>query len=156
MKKDLFIDNNVAKNFTNPMDEEYKKLIKWLYKYENGSSENAYLVVSKKLISEYYRSSINAHTNTCIFVIIDKLTREGRKINISNEQIKEFQRKKFTKKVLKNLKSNIEDRDLIPIVLLSDRKYALTYDINLTYDLVNFPGYNARVEKRPENLPYNE
>ena len=25
MKKDLFIDNNIAKNFSNPQDEEYIK-----------------------------------------------------------------------------------------------------------------------------------
>lgn len=30
MKKDIFIDNNIASKFSNPLDPEYKKLIKWL------------------------------------------------------------------------------------------------------------------------------
>jgi len=33
MKKDIFIDNNIAKNFTNPLDGEYKKLVQWLMRY---------------------------------------------------------------------------------------------------------------------------
>ena len=32
--KDIFIDNNIAKNFGNPMDEEYQKLIRWLQKFD--------------------------------------------------------------------------------------------------------------------------
>ena len=30
MKKDIFIDNNIACRFSNPMDPEMKKLISWL------------------------------------------------------------------------------------------------------------------------------
>jgi len=51
MKKDIFIDNNVAKNFSNPADPEYKKLIKWLVKFDKSIDieENAHLVLSQKI-----------------------------------------------------------------------------------------------------------
>lgn len=49
MKKDIFIDNNIACRFANPMDPEMKKLINWIMKNEEGSEDNAILVVSDKL-----------------------------------------------------------------------------------------------------------
>ena len=58
-RKDLFIDNNIAKNFSNPLDPEYKKLIKWLIEFNSNPKkhdDNAHLVVSQKLIAEYYRT----------------------------------------------------------------------------------------------------
>lgn len=159
MKKDIFIDNNVACRFSNPMDKEVIKLIEWLleFKTENFNKENnAHLVVSKKLFGEYYRSAGEAKSNTAIPVIINKLTQEGRLVNISNVEIKDFQNQYFTKTVKRKLRSNHEDREHIPVVLLSDRKFALTNDDNLIYDLVNFSGFNAVVSKKPENLPYRE
>ncbi len=74
MKKDIFIDNNIAKNFSNPIDNEYKKLIRWLMKNDLEQPEqNAYIVVSQKLINEYSRSSTNAKSLTTITVIISKM-----------------------------------------------------------------------------------
>ena len=87
-------------------------------------------------------------------MIVSKLTREGRLVNISNQQIKNFKNQYFTKTVEKKLQSNDEDREHIPTVLLSDRKYALTYDDNFKYDLEHFPGFTVIVKKRPEDLPY--
>ena len=59
MKKDIFIDNNVANKFTNPQDTEYKKLTQWLLNFNVDDIENknnyAHLVVSKKLLAEYLR-----------------------------------------------------------------------------------------------------
>lgn len=56
-KKDIFIDNNITKNFCNPLDPEYKKLIKWLMAFdEQDKAKNAYLVISNKLLAEYYRT----------------------------------------------------------------------------------------------------
>lgn len=157
MKKDIFIDTNIAKNFSNPMDVEYKNLIRWLMKYHpQNVIGNAYLMVSNKLLGEYSRSISSPTGGTNIWVIIDKLTREGRLIKTRNEDIKEFQRKHFTNKVVKALRSNKEDHDHIPVVLLSDRKYALSRDDDFIYDLVHFPGFKARAEKRPEKLPYDE
>ena len=160
MKKDLFIDNNIASKFSNPQDIEYIKLTQWLLKFDDKDIENkdnyAYLVVSKKLLCEYYRSAMNAKSNTSIPLIIGKLQSQGRLNNISNQEIKDFQTVHFTKTVERKLRSNNEDRDHIPLVLLSDRKYALTLDDNLKYDLEHFSGFCVRVEKKPENLPYEE
>ena len=158
MKKDLFIDNNIAKNFSNPQDEEYIKLTKWLINFDSSDNENkdnyAHLVVSNKLLKEYYRTSMNAVSDTAIPAIIDILTREGRLITISNQQIKDFKSTYYSKRVERNLRSNKEDREHIPLVLLSDRKFALLRDDNFKYDLEHFAGFTVRVEKRPEDLPY--
>lgn len=156
-KKDIFIDNNIAKNFSNPLDPEYKKLIQWLIKYEASiEDKNAYLVVSKKLLAEYNRTIGHSISNTNIVAIIGLLTRQGRLKQITNQQIKEFRREFFTKKVEKNLKSNQEDRDHIPTVLLSDRKYALTLDEKFTEDLLNFPKFIGTVAKKPSDIPYDQ
>lgn len=156
MKKDIFIDTNIVSRFTNPMDKEYITLIKWLRSFNENETENAYLVVSQKLLSEYNRSNTNVYNGTCISIIVDQLKREGRLITISNNQIKEFHRQYFTKKVEKSLRCNEEDRNHIPVVLLSERKYALAIDDAFVNDLRNFPGFTARVEKRPEDLPYKD
>lgn len=158
MIRDIFIDNNIASKFSNPADPEYKELIRWLMDNhdiaEGEEDDRAYLVVSHKLLSEYYRSCRDASGKTSIPMIISQLTRDGRLERISNQQIKEFKNKNFTKSVERNLRANNEDRDHIPAVLLSERKYALTYDENLTHDLENFPGFTVLVSKRPENIPY--
>lgn len=159
LKKDIFIDNNIAKNFSNPIDPEYKKLIKWLMEFSSDSQSqhnNAYLVVSKKLLAEYYRTMGHAGLGNNITVIINLLTQQGRLVQVSNEQIKEFKQKYFTKKVERQLVSNKEDREHIPVVLLSDRKYALTLDEKFTTDLINFPGFTVTVGKKPTDIPYNK
>ncbi len=155
MKKDIFIDNNVAKNFSNPLDDEYKKLIAWLMKYDpEKNDENAYLVVSNKLMGEYLRTSSLALSSTSVPIIIDKMTREGRLFKIENREIKAFQQKHFTKQCIKKLRSNRDDHDHIPVVVLSYRKYALSLDNDFIYDLTHFPGFQVKAEKRPEQLPY--
>ena len=158
MKKDIFIDNNIATRFSNPQDKEYIKLTKWLMYYDLDDVENkdnyAHLVVSQKLLVEYCRSAYGSSSDTAIPAIIDKLTREDRLVKITKQEIADFKAAYFKPVVVRKLKSNNEDRDLIPVVLLSDRKFALTYDQNFTDDLEDFPGHTVRVEKRPENLPY--
>ncbi|MES2388696.1 MAG: hypothetical protein V4543_11900 [Bacteroidota bacterium] len=154
MKKDIFIDNNIASKFSNPMDPEYKKLIVWLMNSDIEESKRAYLVTSQKLLKEYLRSAMHAKSPTSIPVIIAKLTIEKRIITVSNEQIRAFQNEYYTKTVIKKLTSNEEDREHIPVVLLSERKYALSYDQKFCNDLRTFPGFTVRVEKRPEDLPY--
>lgn len=66
--------------------------------------------------------------------IIGKLTRERRLTKITNADIKGFQNIYFTKTVERNLRSNQEDRNHIPVELLSERKFALTNDRNFTFD----------------------
>lgn len=156
-KKDIFIDNNIAKNFANPLDPEYKKLILWLIKYiPENPDKNAVLVVSNKLLVEYCRTSGNSFSATSIPAIINKLTREGRLQKISNQGIKEFQQKYFSKAIRRKLKSNQEDQEHIPVVLMSDRKYALTLDDKFTQDLLGFPGFTVTVGKKPTEIPYAE
>lgn len=155
MKKDIFIDNNIASRFGNPMDAEYKKLVDWLIKNDKEQpSNNAYLVVSNKLIHEYNRSNLNPKSLTSIPIIIEILKRQERVHHIENEEIKAFQKVHFTKKVLRKLQSNEEDREHIPVVLLSDRKMALSIDDKFLTDLVNFAGFQVIAAKRPEELNY--
>ncbi len=156
MRKDIFIDNNIGKNFANPLDPEYKNLIQWLMAFNpNNAGKNAYLMVSNKLIAEYQRTSGSASSLTNITVIISKMTQEGRLVKISNEQIKDFKRKYFKKKVVRNFTCNKEDHDHIPVVLLSERKYALSLDDKFISDLIKFPGFVVLAAERPEKLPYN-
>jgi len=159
LKKDIFIDNNIAKNFCNPIDPEYKQLIKWLRKF-NADSEinNAYLVVSNKLLMEYIATSGNSPSSNSIVAIIDDLTKQGRLIKISNNQIKDFQQKYFTRKLKRQLAEIRikKDEDHVPVVLLSDRKYVLTLDENFTKVLVSFPGFTVTVGKKPTDIPYSK
>ena len=135
--KDLFIDNNIAKNFANPMDQNYKILIQWLLDdYSNRKNDAAYLVVSNKLLGEYFRSSRNCSKSTSIPVIIDRLLRENRILKISNKEMKEFYASKIKKRVANKFNCNSEDRDLIPVVLLSNRKFALTLDQNFANERI--------------------
>ena len=89
-------------------------------------------------------------------LIINLLTQQGRLNRISNDQIKEFKQKYFTNKVKRRLTSNEEDREHIPVVLLSDRKYALTLDEKFTADLLNFPSFTATIAKKPSGIPYDQ
>ncbi len=160
--KDIFIDTNIAKNFSNPMDQEYIKLIEWLQNYDEVAvneesiekGEFAHLVVSKKLLVEYYSSARNASSNTSIPIIIDQLTRQGRLNSLSNQQIKHFKAIHFNKAIEKKFQSNEKDQNHIPIILMSNRKMALTLDQNFKKDLENFSGYTVKVEKRPQDLNY--
>jgi hypothetical protein len=155
--KDIFIDNNIASRFANPMDKEYKKLLEWLLTYdekEANKKNNAFLSVSNKLIAEYSRSNSNASSPTSIPLIINILTQQGRLNHITNQAIKDFKAQYFSKKVIKKLQSNSEDREHIPVVLLSERKMALSIDDKFITDLNNFAGFEVTTAKRPEELDY--
>jgi hypothetical protein len=160
MKKDIFIDTNIAKNFANPMDPAYKALVDWLrtspHKGDDQQHLNPHLAVSQKLINEYNRSSSHAGGTTNIAVLVNHLLSQGRLHKISNEEIKAFKAKHFTKTIEKKLQCNHQDREHLPVVLLSHRKYALTNDDNFTKDLNRFPGFKVLVAGRPEELPYTD
>lgn len=160
--KDIFIDNNVAKNFATPIDKNYKDLITWINEFDADLVEKdpdkknnfAHLVVSQKLLVEYFKSSKDTSKPNAIPSIINRLTQQGRLIKKTKEEINTFTSKKFSKRIINNLLSNAEDHCHIVTILLSDRKICLTYDDNLSKDLASFPGYNVIVEKRPEKLKY--
>lgn len=157
MRKDIVIDNNAAKNFANPLDPEYKKLIRWLLYYDtNNKKKNAYLTVSQKLLTEYISTSGHSLSESNIVFIIGKLIREGRLPKVSNQQIKSFKLRYFTKRVVRSLTCNMKDRDHLPVVLLSYRKLALSLDRHFVNDINSFPGFNARAARRPQYLPYDQ
>lgn len=160
--KDIFIDNNVAKNFATPIDPHYKKLIEWINEFDENIVKKdpkkkldfAHLVVSQKLLVEYTKSARNCSKLNVITAIIGRLTIEGRIVKKSKEEIEEFMNKHFTKSRVKSLLSNVEDYIHIVCVLLSNRKLCLTYDENLTKDLIWFPQHSVTVSERPEKLNY--
>lgn len=157
MVKDIFIDNDSATNFSIPLNRYYKKLLTWLISFDAvDKSSNAYLVVSNKILSEYNRTSGNSLKETTMPVIIETLTQQGRLIKFSNVEIKNFKIRHFKKHIRKNLTCNSSDRDHIPVVLLSHRKYALSLDDKLRYDLKNFPGFTVLAEDSPHKIPYEK
>jgi hypothetical protein len=151
--KDIFIDNNIAKDFATPINPNYKELIKWLINCNNNDND-AYLVLSKKLMNEYVASSQRCIKSTAITTIISQLTREGRINSFSNKDIKDFISSFYKAKVVKKLLSNQKDRLHIPIVLLSERQIALTIDANFSTDLINFPKSNVTVSDCPSKINY--
>lgn len=155
--KDIFIDTSTAVKLCNPVDNSYKCLIQWLIKFNPYNLEhNAYIVVSNKLLLEYKRSIGNSVSNTNLIVIVEMMQREGRRIKISNQQINDFKRQHFSKRIIRRLRCNKEDWEHIPVVLLSYRKYALSNDNNFVYDLNNFPGFVAKAATHPNDLLYNQ
>lgn len=155
MKKDIFIDNNIAMNFANPSDAEYKKLLRWLYVYNHNPNKDAYLVVSIKLIEEYISTSGNCHASINICAIVAKLQAEGRLVIKSSKEIKLFRKTYYKKHIVKHLTCTKIDREYhIPTVLLSQRRYALSIDDAFVNDLLHFPHFAAVAAKRPESLNY--
>ena len=142
--KDILVDNNIAKNFCNPLADEYKLFIRWLF--EEGS-----LVVTQGLIREYISSCGAARSSTSIVVILHRQQIEGRLKVISAQALKAF---KFQRRTERLLRSNLNDRVLIKAVMLSVRKYAVSRDRNFRHDINYFPGYHARAENRPGQIPY--
>ena len=153
MKKDIFIDNNAALHFTNPPSDAYKALIEWL-KEHNRNENDAYLVVSPKILQEYTASLGGSMKMNNMLFIVDILTRQDRLQPFSNKEIKAFQDTHFTNKVVKKLQCNYKDKLHIPIILMSDRKIALIEDLKFLNDIINFPGFNAHATTSPETLNY--
>jgi len=141
LKTDLFVDTNVAKNFKNPLDPEYKKLLQWLRTI-------GCWVVSKKLLVEYGRSNQN------IAVLTDLLQRQGRLKVIDNESHNKLI---FTKLTERRLTCNAEDRWHLKTILLSHRKMAIVIDVALRNDINNHPildGVKPQAVARPEEIDY--
>jgi hypothetical protein len=155
MKKDIFIDNNIAsRHFSNPTLDEYKKLIKWLMTHQKNEETDAYLVTSQALMMEYHRSNNGAHSTTNIVNIIGNLNKQGRLVRFEKKDIEDFKKKLMPDKVQKKLKCNKEDRDLIPIVLMSDRQMALSEDEHFRNDLYKIAGFNPTTASYPNDLDY--
>ena len=155
MMKDIFIDDNIAKNFANPADPEYIKLIIWLLDYSANPNQDAYLVVSVKLLEEYAGTVGLCKYAQNIGVIVDKLNSQGRLVKKNNKEIRDFRDKHYTKRICNRLTCSTNDQNYhIPTVLLSNRRYALSIDNNFVNDLKSFPGFNVTVAKRPQHINY--
>jgi poly-D-alanine transfer protein DltD len=155
--KDIFIDNDVAtKHFSNPIDEDYKKLIDWLKTFNNDVGNDAHLVLSSFLHREYIESNRNPNSQTNIVAIINEMVINDRINRVKNQDIKRFQTEHFTKNVLKKMTSNAKDRNHIPAVLLSNRKMALSEDSRFLNDLIQIKGFKPIAAFRPENIDYKD
>ena len=143
--KDILVDNNVAKNFCNPLDNEYKKFITWLFHCGE-------LVVTNQLVNEYISATGSSPSATNIVAIIHKLTIDGRLNKVNSDDLKAFRIKPT---IFRQLKSNHSDHDLIKAVMISNRKLALSLDKKLRNDINNYPGFQAQAEKRPQDIPYD-
>ncbi|GAB4014497.1 hypothetical protein GCM10028808_37120 [Spirosoma migulaei] len=146
MIKDLFVDNNVAKNFKNPADPQYEKLIQWLY-------SEGHLVLSQKLLKEYHDSN-RGNYGQSILSIIARLTKDERIVMISNEQLKALS---FPKKLEQKCLRLDKDYWHLKAILLSNRKIAIIIDQRFR-DAVNihpkFDGVQTIAVARPEEVDY--
>lgn len=130
--KDIFIDNDIAKRFSPPLQKPYKELITWLY------NEGA-LVVSQKLLVEYNQGLANLtdmKRNESILGIIGVLIQTGRLNKITNQQLNNYRFKKYIENAFL---SNRKDWNHIKTVLLSYRKMAITVDANFHNDINRQP-----------------
>jgi hypothetical protein len=144
MSKDLLVDNCIAKNFCNPLDDHYKTFIRWLF-------EEGELVVTQSLLRDYYASTAASPSPTNIVIIVAKLTADGRLCRFTKQDLDYFQ---IPKRITRCLRSNRKDWDNIKAVMLSTRKFAISLDNGFVFDVNNYPGYSARAERRPQDLPY--
>lgn len=139
--KDIFIDTNIAKNFTNPIDPEYKKLIRWL-------REEGVWIVNQKLLVEYGR------TNQNIAVLTNELSKRGRLRKFEKGELEEV---KFTKTYENKLNSNGEDWIHLKTIWLSVRKIGIIIDEGLRKDVNQSPrrdGIQPCAVSRPEHIDY--
>jgi hypothetical protein len=164
MKKDIFIDANIASKFANTTDEKLLELINWLIEKKNES----YLMMSDYLRIDMFKGNAHCPKEFSICNVIYKLQRDERLNFKDKNQIKEFQTKNFSGKIWKKLscKTNKKgdpsnDPHHIALIFLSDRRFAITEDNNLLNDLLTFPmkgiqGKNITAVKKPQDVNYKE
>ena len=146
MIKDLFVDNNVAKNFKNPSDPEYIKLMAWLF-------TEGHLVVTPKLMAEYLASN-QGNFGQSIITIINKLTIDGRLVKFSNDELKALT---FPKKIEQKCQRLKKDYWHVKAILLSNRKMAIIIDEAFRNAVNEHPmhgGVKACAVSRPEAIDY--
>ncbi len=142
MKPDLFVDSNVSGHFAKPVRTDYKTLIEWLH-------DEGCLVVCPSLIREYHDAVRGSSVPTTLVAIVNRLQRDDRLRRFSKKELQAFPLREH---VRRQLRSNRADHDLIKVVMLSDRKLALSKDRKLAQDINDFPG--ARCEDAPSKIPY--
>jgi hypothetical protein len=143
--KDIFVDNCAAKHFANPLDTHFKVFFKWLF-------DEGFLVVSQKLLAEYGRTCGGCITGSNIGALVNHLTIQGRLMRFKNAELAKVV---FPKYIIQRLLSNQQDHVHIKVVILSNRKYAVTMDKNLLRDLNDFPKHHIQAVERPEEINYS-
>ena len=143
MKPDLFVDSNVSGHFARPVRADYKALVKWL-------RDEGCLVVCSSLIREYGAAVRGSSAPTTLVAIVDRLQRDGRLIRFSKKELQAFP---LGKHAPRRLRSNRADHDFIKVVLLSDRKLALSEDKKLAQDI---NGCGAQCGSTPSKIAYRD
>jgi len=157
--KDIFVDTQIAnKYFPKPIGH-FEEFVKWLQKRDVEHPENdAYLVVSPYLITEYFKSSSGGSykSGSSITAIYNLLQSQGRLNPKSKQDIEAFQKKHFTPTIKKAVKKAKKDCNHIPIIFLSNRKLALIEDKEFCKALNCFNKFHhlLTVAQSPEKLPY--
>lgn len=146
MKPDLFIDSNVSGHFAKLVRADYQALAQWLY-------DEGCLVVCQSLIGEYVTAIRGSSAPRTLVAITDRLQRDGRLRQVSKEELHAFL---IRKPVRRRLRSNRADHDFIKVVLLSDRKLALSEDRKLAHDINDFPGFDAHCGSSPSEIAYRD
>ena len=142
---DLFVDADRSKHFCRPIDSAYNKLIEWL-------RSDGYLVVCPSLIKEYHKAEQATTAPTALLMLVGHLQRHGRLKQFGKTALGAFRIKKH---IATRLRSNLEDRDHLKIVLLSDRKLGISGDVKFRHDVNNYPGHRAIVRRHPSQVPYS-
>ena len=146
MKKDIFIDCQIACKFASTKDPHLKELIDWLLKKDHENpADRAFLMLSPMLRKEYDGGNKNCFKEFSILTIIIKMQQDDRINFKKKEEIDEFKREYISKKQWDKLNSKENDKDNIPLVFLSDRKMVLSEDENFVEDLINFPKFGNEV-----------
>lgn len=131
--KDIFIDADIANTFANTTEECKVDLINWLL-----NDDNAFLVVTNALRGEYLGGNENCDKEFSISHIYLVLMGMERINPISNQQIKDFQKKHFIWNEITCKRKGSHDPDHIAAILLSERKFAIVKDGKFHNDLLNF------------------
>jgi len=161
MKKDIFIDAQIANTFAGHpnLENEYLDLITWLTTNNANPNENAHLVVSKDLRQEYLGGNQHCNHKFSIANIYFQLQKENRLHLIKSEDMEAFENRYFTQVIWKNLKckgNQSKDPNHIKIILLSHRRLALIKDENLLNDLLGFPKFGKTcIAKRSIDNEFN-
>ena len=132
--KDIVIDATAIRLFGVTKDIEFIKFFSWL-------QNDGVLTVSSYLIKDY--SGCGSHY---IAALLSHLINNGRLNKIATNTIKFFNDRHY------RYRSN--DRLHVRLVMLSDRRLALSHDDNFIHDINNFPGMRATAARRPSQLPY--
>lgn len=136
--KDIVIDANVMRLYSEPKDLSIKELFTWLF-YEGK------LALSQGILNEY-----NRHGNQLLFGLIQHLIKSNRINSITNTQLKDFNLDKNYRYTC-----NKEDRHHAKLVFLSHRKKMISFDGKLVNDINNFPKV-SKIQPSAMNRPLVE